>query len=74
MRERHLYWNANNFAVVIVALEGGCNDWAAYIGATDSFSFPEYETVEFVKKHGCKISKDHAEFLFPEFKDLEWRP
>jgi hypothetical protein len=75
MMIRHRYWNANGFAVAIVAKEGGVNDWAAYIGATEGVATLEHETVKFVLAHGCKISQKIAEAIFPEFKEakLAWR-
>jgi len=57
------YYNANGFAVAIVAvINEGC-DWAAYIGATDG-DVPMEQTVEFVARHGCKVEQALAEAVF----------
>ena len=57
--------------VIVVAIEGSANDWAAYIGAVRG----ENHNLEYreVAEHGSKLPKDVAEVLFPDFKDLTWR-
>jgi len=57
------YYNANGFAVAIVAVITEGIDWCAYIGATDS-SKSEEETVEFVSKFGCKLAEEDARRYF----------
>ncbi len=76
MMQRHKYWNANGFAVAIVCKEGHANDYAAYIGSTEGITATEEQTIEFVKKHGCKLDANLTDFLFPQFKEagLVWRP
>jgi hypothetical protein len=65
------YYNANGFAVTIVASITEGIDWAAYIGATDSFKTEE-ETAEWVVKHGCKLARKDAMHFFPDI-DLPYR-
>lgn len=74
MMIRSRYWNANAANVVIVAKEGEHHDYAAYIGALPGFVSTE-EAVEHVIRHGDKIEREFAEFLFPTFKEagLEYR-
>lgn len=67
--QQHLYWNANNANVVIVALEGDARDYAAYIGAGQGLSH-EHASVEHVILHGDKIDRKLAEHLFPDFNAL----
>lgn len=59
--------------VLVVAVEGGIKDWAAYIDAVKGYNH-EQEWQE-VKRHGTKISRRMAEMLFPEFVEagLVWR-
>ena len=50
-----------------VAIEGSVGDWACYVGnRTQSFAD--------VASYGDKISEEEARQLFPEFKNLRWRP
>jgi hypothetical protein len=72
-RIRHEYWNANGMAVAIVAIPGEADDWAAYIGGQPDPDFCGYhpttqETLEWVKRHGCKLSERMARALFPEIE------
>jgi len=69
--------------IPIVAVQGDCGDYAAYIG----FPAPEYlipkwfqnyasqakHTLEGCMKHGDKVSKAFAEVLFPGFAKFEYR-
>jgi len=58
-------------AIMVVAVEGSVNDWAAYIAVT---SYGEDDgAIEYVAAHGHKIRRVLAEFLFPEWKQLDWR-
>lgn len=87
MQEKMLrwhYWNANGFAIAIVASismwpnnnshdDHKPFDWACYIGATEGTRTLENETVEFVHKHGCKLSYDEACAFFPHFAKITYR-
>jgi len=64
-------WKALDQRVIVVAIEGHANDWAAYIGAVAGKNHQE-EWKE-VLAQGSKLSRELAEFLFPEFKDLQYR-
>lgn len=67
------YWNANGFGTAIVAVLGGANDWAAYIGAQPDPS-SEQETVEWVSRHGCKLGESEARAFFHMDETLVYRP
>lgn len=64
-------YKALDVRVLVVALEGGEGDWAAYIGAVKGENH-EYEWRD-VADSGSKLPRNVAEVLFPDFKDLEWR-
>lgn len=49
-------------AVKVVAVEGGCGDWAAYVG-------PEEWTVARVQRQGMKVQEVTAEDLFGRMVD-----
>ena len=65
----HHYWNSNGHAVVIVAIEGHDNDWAAYIGGSD-FTQHEQDAVLDVARNGSKLSREMATKLFPQITEL----
>ena len=56
----------------IVATEGGCEDWAAYMESEGSRM--EGNTIEAIRSWGNKIPQHDAERLFPDWADhLDWR-
>jgi len=57
--------------VLVVAVKGAINDWAAYIGAVQGENH-QLECKE-VADNGTKLPREIAEILFPEFDELEWR-
>lgn len=61
------YYNANYYAVAIVASITEGIDWAAYIGAPD-YLLPEEKAIEYVKDYGCKLSEHDARYYFPEIE------
>ena len=67
-------WYANGMGVQIVAVEGAANDWAAYIGGV-AYTDPEGAAMEWVGRHGCKLSEEEATFFFPHIasSDLKYR-
>ncbi len=67
-------WYANGMGVIIVAVEGSVNDWAAYIGGV-AYTDPEDNAIEWVGRHGCKLSEDEAKAFFPRIaaSDLKYR-
>lgn len=67
------YWNTNGAAISIVARQGFNNDFAAYIGATNSSHHTEEETHEWAAEQGCKLDEPLARFLFPQLADLVYR-
>jgi len=67
------FYNASDFAISIIAVINEGIDWAAYIGSTTNLITSEEETIEFVAKHGCKLSKKDAIYYFPDIK-LRYRP
>ncbi len=76
LRDRKLieghYWNANYYAMAIVASITEGIDWAAYIGGADH-TIPEGDAVQFVADRGCKLSEKDARHFFPNIK-LPYRP
>lgn len=66
------YFNAQGWAVAIVASITHGLDWATYIGATFG-SLSEEETVQYVVKFGCKLPEKDARYFFPELKHLLYR-
>jgi len=66
------YFNAQGWAVAIIASVTHAVDWAAYIGATFG-SLSEEDTAEYVAKHGCKLAEHDARYFFPELKYLQYR-
>lgn len=58
------YWNANGSGIVILAIEGGAADWAAYIGSDDGMS--EEECIRWTAEKGCKLSRAQAHRWFPQ--------
>jgi len=87
MREqtiRSRYWNANGFAVAIVAVVNLVPiapnpepimpfDWACYIGATKGWLVPESDTVLTVQRFGDKLSPAEACAFFPQFAGVPYR-
>ena len=61
------YYNANYYAVAIVASITEEIDWAAYIGAPD-YRLPEAEAAKYVRDYGCKLSETDARHYFPDIK------
>lgn len=66
------YFNAQGWAVAIVAVTTHEVDWAVYIGATFG-PLSEEETVHKVAGYGCKMQEKDARYFFPQFKDLQYR-
>ena len=52
----------------VVAVVGYAGDWATYEQA-----YPDQTTDSLIARMGDKISRTHAENLFPEFKTLRYR-
>lgn len=68
---KRMDWRALSRRVLAVAKEGGIGDWACYIDAVEGNNHEvEYEDVY---RYGAKVSKEIAETLFPNFKDLTYR-
>lgn len=68
---KKLRWKALCKDVIAVAVEGNHGDWAAYIGSVPGKKHED--EWERVKTHGCKLKKNVAEVMFPDFKHFEWR-
>jgi len=71
MLAKRICWKALDRRVIVVAVEGEVEDWAAYIGAVQGDRHSE-EWQE-VAEYGTKLPKNIAEILFPQFRNLEWR-
>lgn len=63
------YWNANFYAVVIVATVTLGRDWAAYIGSAGS-GVRGVEALMEVAEKGCKMSEEDAKYYFPYIADV----
>jgi len=64
-------WIALDSKVIVVAVEGEVEDWAAYIGAVSGNNHAgEWREVA---RNGTKIDRRIAEILFPDFKHFKWR-
>lgn len=61
------YYNANGFAVAIIASITHEIDWAVYIGATLGDA-KEAVTVQATLKFGCKLFEKDAKHYFPEIE------
>ena len=61
------YYNANGFAVAIVAVINEGIDWAAYIGGTNETKHQE-DAVKIVSEKGCKLYSKDAKYYFPNIK------
>jgi len=53
------YWNANGYAVAIVAVAGSNQDWTAYVGAQPDPAHRWY-TEEWAARHGSKLTEEQA--------------
>lgn len=60
------FWNCQGTHLAIVACISKGIDWAAYIGAHNDYT--EQQTLEYVSKWGCKLSRDDARYFFPDIK------
>ena len=68
----------NSQAMLIVAIEGGCGDWAAYSMTETKASWVRdarmEQFVEIISQQGNKLPKALAERLFPSWAaKLQWR-
>ena len=64
------YWNANGTITAIVAVEGGNNDVAAYIGGDPDQHAHRADTIQHVAAHGSKLTKNEAHGMLPELADI----
>ena len=64
------YWNSNGYGCAVVASIGVEGAWSAYIGGCPPES--EEEGLDFVARHGAKLSEDDARHFFPNL-DLPYR-
>ncbi len=62
------FWNCRGKQIAIVACITKHVDWAAYIGTDAPDSHTEDDTLKYVAKYGCKLSKEDAQYFFPEIK------
>jgi len=67
------YWNVHGQSCCIVAIITNPVDWAAYINGVPSNLQREEEAIEWVSKHGAKLSEADAHHFFPTI-DLPYRP
>ena len=57
------FWNCGGKQIAIVAVVTKDIDWAAYIGADNSYT--EDETLNYVARRGCKLTEKDARYFFP---------
>lgn len=67
------YWNQNGLGIIIVAIEGYADDWAAYIGAANWKGASEEESIRYVCERGCKLSRNKAAAWFPNLPIERYR-
>jgi hypothetical protein len=60
------YWNCGGTGIAVVAVITGGVDWAAYIGADQSYK--EMDTAEHTINWGCKLSVQDARYYFPNME------
>lgn len=60
--------------VVVVAVEGGANDWAAYVAGLQTYSEPQPEFLQRVYRDGYKLTEEQARGFFPGIVGLRYRP
>ncbi len=62
-----VYFNSNNMAVSFVAVAGGGNDWAAYVGGSDSdhLTYHAEDLHQWTMEHGAKLPESWARVIFP---------
>lgn len=51
--------------VVVVAVEGGASDWAAYLAGLQTYSEPQPAFLQRVYREGYKLTADQARGFFP---------
>ena len=66
------FWNHGGKQLAIVACVTEGVDWAAYIGTDAPYSRTEVDTLRYVAEWGCKLSKEDANYFFPNI-DLPYR-
>ena len=62
------FWNCQGKQVAIVACVTEGIDWAAYIGTDAPNSYDEQSTLLYVADWGCKLSREDAQYFFPDIK------
>lgn len=68
---KHTRWKALDTYVIVVAVEGEIEDWAAYIGSVEGHNH-DVEWLE-VRDNGSKLPENVAVALFPDFMYLRYR-
>ena len=64
------YWNTNGIGIAIVAVRGGNNDIAAYIGASEAGAERQEEAEGWAKRFGAKLGKEEAFGMLPHLQEL----
>lgn len=67
---KRVHWRILASRVMAVAVEGGCSDWACYIGKVTTYGV---DGAEQAYNDGNKTLESVARVLFSDFKDLAWR-
>ncbi len=60
------FWNCQGKHIGIIAFITKKIDWAAYIGADESFT--EISTLRYTAQYGSKLSEEDARYFFPDIE------
>lgn len=63
--KRYMFSASPLCPVVVVAVEGGGKDWAAYLAGLPTYSEPQIAFLERVYREGFKLTADQARGFFP---------
>jgi len=70
------YFNSNGVAVAIIAVANYFDeclfDWSTYIGGSTKVE-REQDCIEEVANHGCKLSRNDAQYFFPHLPIEKYR-
>lgn len=73
MHHRYLFSASPLAPVAVVAVEGGANDWAAYIAGLTTYGEPQPAFYERVYREGAKLTEEQARAFFPGVEGLVYR-
>lgn len=62
------YWNTNGIGIAVVAIQGGNNDVAAYIGASSEGAVRQEAAEEWAMRFGAKLYLEEALGMLPNLE------